>query len=167
LLKNITEAILFNSTIGLIHTIFAVIAIASGALVLIFTKGTAKHKFIGYVFFLAMLLMNITALFTQSLYVFGPFHWMAIASLLLVSVGVMFPMFFRSHPNWLNIHYDLMLWSYVGLIAAMFSEIIVRVPAVGAVVGGGVFFWGLVIGASFVTFTLGGYLINRNRKKYF
>jgi hypothetical protein len=62
------------------------------------------------------------------------------------------------------VHYDFMLWSYVGLIASMFSEIMVRIPLVGEVVGGGRLFWVLVIGSSSVTFVAGGYMISRNKK---
>lgn len=158
---------MFSSNIGFIHTLFAVIAIATGGAVILFRKGTKKHKFLGYVFFSAMVIMNLTALFTQSIYSFGPFHWMAIGSLVFVTGGVAAPILFRKNENWLRIHYDLMLWSYVGLIAAMFSEIAVRVPAVGTVIGGGTLFWMLVIASSVGTFIIGGLIINRRRQSYF
>lgn len=158
---------MFSSNIGLIHTLFAVIAIATGGLVVFFRKGTKKHKIFGYVFFSAMIIMNLTALFIQSIYSFGPFHWMAIGSLVFVTGGVAAPVFFRKQENWLRIHYDLMLWSYVGLIAAMFSEIAVRVPAVGTVIGGGLFFWLLVIASSVGTFIIGGLMITKSRRRYF
>lgn len=158
---------MFSSDIGLIHTIFAFASILSGALVIAFRKGTRTHKKLGYGFFGCMILMNITALFTHSIYSFGPFHWMAIASLALVTCGILAPLCFRRHPGWRRVHYDLMLWSYVGLIAAFFSEIIVRVPLIGAVTGGGALFWMLVVGASVATFSIGGYVIERNRKNHF
>jgi hypothetical protein len=59
-----------------------------------------------------------------------------------------------------------MLWSYVGLIAAMFSEIAVRVPAVGTVIGGDALFWMLVIASSAGTLTVGGLIINKYRRSY-
>ncbi len=158
---------MFSSNIGLVHTLCAVIAILFGGLVVLSKKGTFQHRIMGYTFFAAMVLMNVTALFTQSLYQFGPFHWMAIASLLTVSAGISVPLFFRHHPNWLSLHYDFMLWSYVGLLAAMFAEIAVRVPAVENVVGGGGKFWRLVFVASILTFITGGLLIGKHRKKYF
>ena len=158
---------MFSSNIGLVHTFFAVAAVLAGALVVALPKGTMRHKSFGYLYVMAMLLMNGTALFTQSIYAFGPFHWMAIASLLVVLFGVSAPLFFRANTNWLRIHHDLMLWSYVGLIAAMFSEIAVRVPAVGLVIGGGALFWTLVIGASILTFVVGGHLIGQHRTSYF
>lgn len=158
---------MFSSDIGLIHTVCAVIAIATGGLVVILRKGTKRHRILGYSFFGAMVLMNLTALFTSSIYSFGPFHWMAIGSLVFVTGGISAPLFFRSSRNWLRVHYDFMLWSYVGLIAAMFSEIAVRVPAVGTVIGGGMLFWVLVISASVLTFIIGGYMINRQRSSYF
>ena len=158
---------MFSSNIGLVHTLFAVVAIASGGLVVLFRKGTKSHKLLGYAFFSAMVIMNLTALFTQSIYSFGPFHWMAIGSLVFVTGGVAAPVLYRKNENWLRIHFDLMLWSYVGLIAAMFSEIAVRVPAAGTVIGGGALFWMLVITSSVGTFIVGGYMINRQRRSYF
>lgn len=156
---------MFSSNVGIIHTVCAVAALALGALVLFYRKGTKRHKALGYGFFCAMVLMNITALFTQSIYSFGPFHWMAIGSLTFVTLGIMAPVFFRTRRNWLRVHYDFMLWSYVGLIAAMFSEIAVRLPAVGLVIGGGVLFWLLVISSSVATFLVGGYLIAQHRAR--
>lgn len=158
---------MFDSGIGFVHTVCAIIALFIGGLVVVFGKGTRRHKFLGYIFVSAMVLMNVTALFTQSIYAFGPFHWMAIGSLLFVIVGVCAPVFFRTNQNWLMIHYDLMLWSYVGLVAALFSEIAVRVPAVGQVIGGDTLFWVLVIASSLLTFLIGGFLIVRNRRRYF
>ena len=60
-----------------------------------------------------------------------------------------------------------MLWSYVGLIAAMFSELAVRIPAIGEIIGGGVLIWILVISASVITFVVGGYIIGKHRAGYF
>lgn len=157
---------MFSSDIGFIHTVCAVIAIVTGGVVVLLRKGTRLHRILGYSFFGAMILMNLTALFTSSIYSFGPFHWMAIGSLVFVTGGISAPIFFRNNRSWLRIHYDLMLWSYVGLIAAMFSEIAVRVPAVGVVIGGGLLFWVLVIASSVLTFIVGGYMINRQRGNF-
>ena len=158
---------MFSSNIGLAQTVCAAIVILIGLLVILATKGTKQHKMLGYAYFVAMISMNVTALFTKSIYSFGPFHWMAIGSMILVTAGILVPLFFRRSQNRLKIHYDFMLWSYVGLIAAMFSEIAVRVPAVGAVIGGGSLFWGLVISSSVATFVIGGYMISKNRSHTF
>lgn len=158
---------MFSSNFGLIHTLCAVIAIVIGGLVVLLRKGTKQHKVLGYTFFSAMVIMNLTALFTKSIYSFGPFHLMAIGSLAFVTGGVSAPVLFRKSRNWLRIHYDLMLWSYVGLIAAMFSEIAVRVPAVGIVIGGGTLFWILVIASSVATFVVGGHMISSHRRANF
>ncbi|BCE03729.1 DUF2306 domain-containing protein [Marinicellulosiphila megalodicopiae] len=157
---------MFSSNIALFHVVCALVALLSGALVLLINKGTAKHKMVGYAYFSSMLLMNVSALFTQSLYTFGPFYWMALGSLATVCAGLAVPVFFRKNKNWLRLHYDFMLWSYVGLIAALFSEIIVRVPAISNVVGGGLLFWLLVGFASIGTFTIGGRLISSKRKMF-
>ncbi|MCW8108328.1 hypothetical protein OPS25_07455 [Alteromonas ponticola] len=90
-------------------SLFALGAIVVGAIVILTKKGTPQHKLLGYAYFATMALLNLTALFTQSLYKFGPFHWLAIASLPTVSAGIAVPLFFRHHRNWQLIHFDLML----------------------------------------------------------
>lgn len=157
---------MFSSNVGLFHTLFAVISIIVGAWVIFLKKGTSQHKLLGYIYFLCMLIMNISALFTQALYDFGPFHWMAIGSLIFVSIGVSAPIFLRKTKHWFRIHYDFILWSYVGLVAAFFSELFVRLPIVDEIIGGGFLFWALVILASALTFSIGGYFIHHNRKNY-
>lgn len=152
----------FSSTIGFIHTLFAVAAMASGGFVVVLNKGTTTHKKVGYIYFVSMVVLNITALFTHSLYEFGPFHWLAITSLLGVLFGVAIPIFCRSVKSWLIWHYYFMLWSYVGLIAAFFAETIVRVPALSASTN----FWQLVVVASVATYIIGGVLIELKKKQF-
>lgn len=148
---------IFETTIGAIHTIFAVIALISGGYVVATTKGIKIHKYIGYVYVINMILMNVTGLFTQVLFKFGPFHFLAILSLLTVLTGIAAPVFFRRYSGWLRIHYSGMSWSYVGLWAAFAAEIIVRLPLSGT----GVTFWQAVIFASFLVTFIGGYYIKK------
>ncbi len=153
---------IFTTNLGLVHTLFGIIAMVSGAIVIAFRKGTHLHKKIGYVYFIAMVLLNVTGLFTQVLYKFGPFHWLALASLVGVVIGISMPVVFKRYKHWLLLHYYFMLWSYVGLIAAFFSEIIVRVPTFNSVS----YFWQLVILASIVTYFVGGYYIETRKSRH-
>ncbi len=50
-----------SGTIGQIHLTFSVIALITGLFVLTTTKGTKRHKQIGYVYFISMITLNITA----------------------------------------------------------------------------------------------------------
>ncbi len=155
----------FHTQIGFVHTIFGITALLFGALVVAYKKGTNKHKSFGYLYFLSMILLNITALFTQVLYKFGPFHWLALCSLVGVLIGMSMPVFFRKYGFWLKWHYDFMLWSYVGLVAAFFAEIIVRFPFFINFIPS-LSFWKLVIITSLIVFIVGGYFIESKRKKH-
>ena len=149
---------IFEITIGGFHTFLAVLALISGGYVVFKTKGTSIHKKVGYIYVSSMVFMNITALFTHVLFQFGPFHLLAIFSLLTVLFGISVPLFFRHKTNWLQWHYSGMSWSYVGLWAAFVAEVVVRLPLEGL----GVSFWQLVIGASLLVTWLGGYCIKKH-----
>lgn len=67
---------MIHSTTGLIHTIFAVLAMAFGAVVLLRTKGDLIHKRMGYAYVVCMLGLNGTAF---AIYNFGGllcFSWL-------------------------------------------------------------------------------------------
>jgi uncharacterized membrane protein YjjB (DUF3815 family) len=74
-----------------------------------------------------MVVLNGTALMIYELFGgFGPFHWMALASLLVTLVGYL-PA--RSKPaGWMPRHAYFMTGSYVGLVAATVAEVASRVP---------------------------------------
>ena len=152
---------IFETTIGGIHTIFALAALFSGGYVIFKTKGTKLHKNVGYIYVISMILMNITALFTHVLFKFGPFHMLAIFSLLTVLFGIFAPLLLRKHDNWLQWHYSGMSWSYVGLWAAFIAEIVVRLPFEGIAES----FWLLVIGGSLLVTCIGGYYIKKHNIK--
>lgn len=153
---------MFHSTTGFLHTLFALLAMAAGLLVILLNKGTRRHKLAGWVYVSAMIALNVSAFYVHVLYQFGPFHYMAIFSLLTVLAGVSAPLLFRSWGGWLRLHYDLMLWSYVGLMAAFVAEVAVRLPFVKST---GVF-WLCVAAGSFICFAVGGWLIGSLRKRF-
>lgn len=117
-----------TGSLGLTHTLFAVLAMVSGWRVLAMPKGNRLHKMTGYVYVGAMVAMNFTGLFVQSLFRFGPFHWLALISLATVIVGVRAARSIGRKTGALNKHYELMSWSYVGLLAAFVSEVVTRTP---------------------------------------
>lgn len=122
-------------------------------------KGNSIHKKVGYLYVISMILTNLTAIFTQSLFVFGPFHFLAVFSLLTVLFGMAWPLFLRENKNWLYWHFQAMSWSYVGLWAAFVSEIAVRLPFVGV----GILF-GIVVGLStLLVCIIGGYIIVKHK----
>jgi uncharacterized membrane protein len=128
------------STLGWIHTIFGLVALVAGTAVIFLKKGGRWHRTLGHVYLTNMLALNISALFIYKLYGhFGPFHWMALASLLTLIVG-MVPVFTRRPKiGWLELHAAFINGSYVGLVAAFAAEITSRLPGTednfGLVVG--------------------------------
>lgn len=117
------------STIGWIHTIFSLVALIAGTAVVAIRKGTRWHRTLGHVYLTCMIALNISALFIYRLSgQFGPFHWLAVYSLVIIIVG-MVPVFTRRPKGrWLTWHAAAISGSYVGLVAAFFAEIISRLP---------------------------------------
>jgi uncharacterized membrane protein len=127
--------------------------------VFIARKGTRLHKQFGYAYFFNMLALNISALCIYQLTGnFGPFHGAALASLLTLIAGFI-PAYLRlPHGRLLELHYEFMNWSYVGLVAAGVSEGTTRIPSAP--------FWPAVFAGTLAVFVIGGLLIARGRGKY-
>ena len=103
------------------------LAILFGTLVIASAKGTPVHRWLGRGYLVMMLALNASALAIYELFGrFGPFHWRALASRLTRSVGYL-PTW-RKSPGWMTRHAFYMAGSYVGLLAALASEIVTRVP---------------------------------------
>lgn len=141
------------------HIGTAISALALGLCVLFVRKGTRLHKQLGYAYFFNMLGLNVSALFIYQLTGhFGPFHGAAFASLLTLIAGFI-PAYLRlPRGRWLELHYEFMNWSYVGLVAAGVSEAATRMPSTP--------FWPAVALGSLAVFLVGGILIARGRAKY-
>lgn len=113
--------------LGQIHLLSALIALTCGAGVLLRKKGTTSHRGLGYAYISAMLALNATALGIYRLFHrWGPFHWLALASLATIGLGVFAARHRRA--GWRVRHARFMAGSYIGLVAAAASEIAVRVP---------------------------------------
>lgn len=141
------------------HIICSVSALVFGLWVILTRKGTYLHKWLGYAYFFNMLGLNISAFFIYRLTGhFGPFHGAALASLMTLLAGFT-PAYLRyPRKGWLELHYEFMNWSYVGLVAAAVSEGLTRLPSSP--------FWGAVFAGSLVVFVAGGALIVRGRGRY-
>ena len=112
-----------------VHITSAVLALLLGLVVLLRPKGGAVHRAIGFAYVACMVALNVSALTIYHLTGrFGPFHAAAIFSLASVTAAVV--MVERRRPNWMIGHAMWMMWSYVGLLAATASEIVVRTPLV-------------------------------------
>lgn len=148
------------SQIGFAHLVFAFAALVSGAFVLLRRKGTLSHKRVGYVYAFCMIGLNGTALLIYRLFRRpGPFHVLAAVSLATLLAGL-FPAL-RRRTGWLERHYRLMAWSYVGLCAAALAEIAVRLPFIRSI---GWRFGIAAFTASALVAIFGGRVIERQRK---
>jgi uncharacterized membrane protein len=113
------------SSPGAMHFAAAIVALALGALLLAMPKGTLFHRTIGGGYVAAMLILNISALAICRLTGhFEPFHALALLSLATIARGIAPAV--RRRPGWLMRHYWGMAWSYLALLAAACSEIVVR-----------------------------------------
>jgi uncharacterized membrane protein len=112
--------------IGLVHSVFGVLALLLGGVIFLTPKGTRWHVRLGWAYVASMAGVNLTAFviyhLTGGLTVF---HLLAAISLFTVVGGVL-PVRFRWR-NWLWRHYQYVTWSYVGLLAATCNEAFVRV----------------------------------------
>ena len=138
--------------LGLVHLVLALLAVVFGTLVIGAPKGTPRHRRLGRAYLLAMVGLNGTALAIYELFGrLGPFHCMALLSLLTLVAGYL-PARTRS-TGWMSRHAYFMAGSYVGLIAALASEILTRLPGLSLFTG--------VLIASAVVIVVGVWLMLR------
>jgi uncharacterized membrane protein len=150
----------FHSPLGLIHISAALLAMLTGAIVLLRPKATTSHKRIGYVYVGSMVVLNATAFLIYHLFgKFGPFHIAALFSTVSI-VGGMVPMFFRHRiTGWLTWHYFFINWSVVGLYAAFWAETLTRLFPMRH-------FWPVVVVATLGTVVTGSILIRKNKHRF-
>ena len=124
------------STLGWIHTVFGIVALLAGTAVVLLRKGTRWHRTMGHVYLTSMISLNTTSLFIYNLFGhFGPFHWLALSSLLTLIAG-MVPIFTRRPKGlWVEWHAIFINISFIGLVAATAAEISSRIPGLEDVFG--------------------------------
>ena len=118
------------TTIGWVHTIFGLLAVISGTIVILNRKGSRLHRAWGYLYLFSMLSTNATALLIYELTGrLNFFHYSAFFSLATLIIG-MLPVFTRRPPRkrWMLRHAHFMSGSYIGVVAATLAEITSRVP---------------------------------------
>ena len=123
--------------LGMTHVGFGICALTMGAFVLALPKGTRSHRVVGYLYVACMVLLNATALgIYRLLGHFGPFHALALISLITLGAGLI-PVLRKPVTSRAMIKHLMTIgWSYVGLWAATMAEIAVRVPAAQNIAGG-------------------------------
>lgn len=120
-----------TSNTGLIHFISSIVALLLGTFVLVLPKGTSKHKTIGRLYGMTMLVVLVTAFMIYRLFgTWGIFHWTAVVSSLTLFCGLLPILTRRPTNNYLSLHFSFMYWSIMGVYGAFVSETLVRMPKV-------------------------------------
>ena len=143
-----------------LHLGLAMFCIVIGLVQLLRPKRGAGHRARGYAFVYAMLVTDGTALllyrFTGQ---FNVLHVGAIANLICIVMAVV-PMLRNPRPkNWKYQHYYWIAWSYVGLMSAAATQLVVRLglPATHGQA------WVVTLAATMAVSAIGYILIERNR----
>ena len=112
---------------GWIHTVLASVGILVGAEQVLRRRRDVLHRRLGYLYVASMLIADVSIL---TVYRFNghvnAFHAGAIMNVVCIAMALQ-PMLSRPRPRqWRIKHYLWMCWSYVGLLAAALTELIIR-----------------------------------------
>ena len=116
------------SPIGWVHVIASSVSLLVGALVLCGAKGTARHRKWGRWYFYAMLVTNLTALLIYQLGTFFFPHWLAIITLLTISIGY-WAISTKAVQHWLPVHLTCMVVSYYMLWGGAVNEAFLHIAS--------------------------------------
>lgn len=153
MMANLTSA-------GTLHSVLAMFCILVGLIQLLRPERGPAHRARGYAFVYAMLVVDGTAL---SLYLstgrFNVFHVGAIANLTCIVVAIV-PMLCNPRPrHWRYLHYYWIAWSYVGLMSAAATQIVLRLNLSTTPEQT----WAVTFAATVTVSAIGYVLIERNR----
>ena len=151
--------------LGQIHTVFSLIGVFAGGVVLLMNKGTPWDRNIVHIYLKPNTGMIVTSFSIYDLTgSFNGLHWAALLSAITLGMAMFHVLTRRPKNNWMLWHSNWMSWSYVGLIAALFAEIVTRivVPLAAPILDQSQLwslFWGLVLLMALVVSVAGLYLI--------
>jgi uncharacterized membrane protein len=115
--------------LGWVHFAASLAALAVGMLVLLRPKGTPVHKRRGRVYALTVLVTSLTALGIYRRGIFFFPHWLAIAALIVTTLGVLAAHFKTPQKAWLHLHLTCLLTSLYILVGGGVNEMFLRVDA--------------------------------------
>ena len=117
-------------SIAAVHVISSMFAMAIGLPILAAKKGDKTHAGRGRMFVIAMVILNVTALFIYRYDGFFLPHWFAVLSLPVILAGFWLA---RHKPfrNWQRGHIFCMIFSYYLLLAGAVNEAFLHLPVFG------------------------------------
>lgn len=147
---------ILHSSVSVVHLLAVVVALSAGTVVVFSPKGTPRHRQLGRVYFGSMSVVLLTAFGIYSLFGrFGIIHWGALASSVVLLLGVGAVWCRSVLAGWLRWHYLGMGASITGLYAALVVESTYRFfPAP--------YFWWSTLGPASVIFLVGAALLYRH-----
>lgn len=108
----------------MLHIVCSIAALAIGALVILNPKGTPRHRVFGYIYIASLFGVNVSALSVYQQSVDGgPFHVLAVVSLMTLVAAVVPVLIKRPVASWLRLHAYFINWSYVGLVGAGIGQL--------------------------------------------
>lgn len=117
------------TAVGLVHGFGAFAAVLTGTAMMLSPKGTRRHRLCGMVYIPLMIAVNATALglfkLTGGINVF---HVLALVNLTSTLFGVRALLMWRRtrSPDWLKAHQIHLAYSYLGLMMAFVSELLLN-----------------------------------------
>ena len=116
-----------SNFISNLHIVSASLALLTAAVVLLAPKGPVFHKLAGYIFAVAILLVNISAAFMYKLTGhFNFLHVFIFISMFSLIYGLV-PAILKKPQNWLRLHISGMTGAALGVWAAGMAEFTIRV----------------------------------------
>jgi len=109
------------------HIVSATVSILLGAVVLIGSKGTPRHRRLGFWYVVSMYINNLTALFIVN--AFGKWffpHYLAIACLVVLIPAYIAPVL--KFKYWMRWHLSCMVVSYYLLMGGALNEAFLHLP---------------------------------------
>lgn len=125
--------------LGWVHVAPTIVALIAGAWNLCLPKGTALHRKVGLAYVWSMIAASVSSFaiyrfdiahfapFQAGPNVFGFFHWLAVAALVLVLAGWYAARHQKRGAFWSYLHPTAMLLSYYDLIGGGINEVFLRV----------------------------------------
>ena len=145
---------------GTIHTVLAALAIAIGIIQFMRRKGDRVHRALGYLYVYGLLVADGAAMliyqFTGKLNIL---HFGAVTNLICIGLGMFAVLARPPNTDWRSMHYHWISWSYVGLLAAAATELIIRTVALSNQTQ----IWSATAAATISVTVVGFILIERNR----
>nr|AAK56318.1 hypothetical protein [bacterium] len=101
-----------------LHIVASIAALISGFAVLRATKGTSRHRLLGFIYVTSMYTLCIASFFVHRFSGhFSIFHYVSIQNILLITAGLAMPRYFRRRSfDWQLWHLRLMIYSYISLV---------------------------------------------------